>query len=128
MKKILFGSSASLAIVLSTYAHAENCHVDHYNFVFGQDTSTHMMVKSGKTCGSSIRVGGGGLTSLTIAQPPQSGQATTPSSVRWEYRPKPGYSGKDAFVVQGTGESMSSKRGIVHSGNVNINVDVDVVP
>lgn len=128
MRKVLFGSSALLAIVLPTHAYAEDCHVDHYSFIFGQDTSTHMMVKAGKTCGSNLRVGGGGLTSLAIAQPPQNGHATTPTSMRWEYRPKPGYSGKDAFVVQGVGESMSSKRGAVHSGNVNINVDVDVVP
>lgn len=117
-----------LLTVCATECLAADCNIDHYNFIFGQDTSTHMTVKSGKTCGSNIRTGGGGLRSLTIAQPPQSGSAMTPTNVRWEYRSKPGYAGKDSFVVQGAGESMSNKRGAVHSGNVNINVDVDVVP
>ena len=128
MRKLAVVATLVLSVTSATKSFAADCNIDHYNFVFGQDTSTHMTVKSGKTCGSTIRTNGGGLRSLAIAQSPQSGNAMTPTSVRWEYRSKPGYSGKDSFVVQGSGESMSNKRGATHSGNVNINVDVDVVP
>ena len=114
------------SMIIANVCYAKDCNIEHYNFVFGQDTSTHMTVKSGKSCGSTITTRGGGMQSLAISQPPQSGSAMTPTLVRWEYRSKPGYSGKDAFVVQGSGESMG-QRG-VHRGNVNINVDVDVVP
>ena len=112
--------------IITSVSYAKDCDIEHYSFVFGQDTSTHMTVKSGKSCGSTITTRGGGMQSLAVSQPPQSGSAVTPTLVRWEYRSKPGYSGKDAFVVQGSGESMG-QRG-VHRGNVNINVDVDVVP
>ena len=129
MQKSLMMSVVFLSVATSTGVFAADCNIDHYNFVFGQDTSTHMTVKSGKMCGSTIKMGsGGGLKTLAIAQPPQSGNAMTPTGVRWEYRSKPGFSGKDSFVVQGSGESMSNKRGTVHSGNTNINVDVDVIP
>lgn len=119
----LFGATLVL-ILMDGVASAADCHVDHYDIIFGTDTSTHMTVRSGKSCGSTIVMRRGSLQSLAVAQSPQSGIAAA-SGFRWEYKSKPGFSGKDAFIVQGSGEQMGNRG--VHRGAVNISVDVDVV-
>ena len=32
--------------IITSVSYAKDCDIEHYNFVFGQDTSTHMTVKA----------------------------------------------------------------------------------
>ena len=115
-------------VVSSSLVKAADCHIDNFHFTYGSDTSTHMNVKSGKSCGSTMTTKGGGLSSLAIAQSPQNGSATTPSSYRWEYKSARGFTGKDTFVVQLTGSGGNNRGTHISSGTTNISVDVDVMP
>ena len=118
--------AAVFTLIPISFSYAADCQVAPYNFHFGTDSSTTMTVKSGKTCGSNVRVRAGGLSSLQIGQAAQNGTASTIGTSRWEYRSRPGFNGKDAFVVQMSGESMGTRR--VSNGTTNISVDVDVTP
>ena len=121
--------SAIVFVGSSTCVFAADCHIDTYNFVWGADTSTHMTVKSGHRCGSTIKhSNGSGATATDISQPAANGTASAPSPNLWEYNARKGFAGKDSFVVATTGESMSGKRARVFSGTTHISVDVDVVP
>lgn len=127
MKKVLCTFAIIAEFVFSSNSFAADCHIDHFSFNFGTDTSTHMSTKGGTSCGKTMHINGG-VTSLVIAQPPQSGSATVSNNNHWEYRAKSGYSGKDAFIVKITGEFMSQKRNYIHNGDTKIIVDVDVTP
>lgn len=122
-------STGVVVLLCCSAAHAADCHIDPYNFTWGSDTSTHMTVKSGHACGSTIGHGNGsGARQTDISQPAANGTADAPSANSWKYVARKGFTGKDSFVVATTGESMGSKTGRVFSGTTHISVDVDVVP
>ena len=104
--------------------YAADCHVDHYNFVFGSDAQTIMTVKTGKVCTSGFTFRGGGLQSMQVQQAAQNGVAAV-SVQRLAYKPNPGFVGHDSFVIKVTGETMGR---IVHRGETNIMFNVSVVP
>lgn len=127
MKQLINMAAFAAAIVFPSCSYAGTCKIDAYYFAYGTDTSTHMTVKSGTICGRTMNVYGG-VTSLSITQPPQNGSAATSNSKHWEYHAREGYTGKDAFVVQISGEATGRNRGAPLKGSTSINVDVDVVP
>jgi len=128
MKSLFLGVFA-LACMPAVPALASDCEVDHFSFVWGTDTQTHMTVKSGKSCKISVKLGrGSGMRSSEVSQPAQNGTVASNQALSWQYRSRTGYTGKDAFVVQASGESMGGRGTSVHTGTTNLAVDVDVVP
>ncbi len=116
----------SLLFVLpSLAASAAGCRIAPFRLFFGQDSQMHMVARSGRPCGSIINWHGGGASAMTIAQPPANGVVTTPSINSWRYVSRPGFTGKDRFVLQTSGVTMARR---VYSGTSNIAVAVDVVP
>ncbi len=113
-------------------ASAAGCHVDSFSFIFGSDAQTHMTVKSGQLCNVSMRMGlrmrsanVGGPSDVSVAEQAAHGVASTPDLQNWNYVSRPGYVGKDRFVIQETGEVMAR---YVYSGTSHFTVDVDVMP
>ena len=116
---------AFLLMSFSTPALAAKCSVEHYRFVWGSDTSTHMTVKTGSVCRLSI----GNRTfvrSASVAQPAGSGVVTEVDNNNWIYKPRAGFSGKDAFVVLVSGQGTRGAH--LYDGESRISVDVDVTP
>lgn len=114
-------------------AFAVGCHVDSFSFVFGVDAQTHMTVKSGQLCNIAMRMGlrmrsanVGGPSDMSVAEQAAHGVASVPDLQNWNYVSRPGYVGKDRFVLQDTGEVMTTRH--VYNGTSHITVDVDVVP
>lgn len=131
---MLLHRSASILIlaVAAGPAAAASCHVDPFQVHFGTDSQTHMVVKSGMTCGVSFVQGGlgrtvnaGGINQLTISEQASHGRAGTTGLTAWGYQSQKGYAGKDRFVVETGGEIMGDR---VIRGTSHFTVDVDVVP
>lgn len=112
---------------------AAGCSISGYQFVFGQDAETHMVVKSGSPCGSSFgKVTShpalaqiGDASGTAISQDATNGTASVQGNHRWQYMPSRGFTGKDRFVVAISGEMMGR---YVQRGTSHLTVDVDVVP
>ena len=120
-------------MVMTGPALAGDCRIEHFEFVFGSDAQTHMVVKSGRLCSISMRMGlayrsayVGGPGTVSVSTPASHGLASTPTLQTWAYISQPGYVGKDHFVFDETGEVMTTRR--VARGTSHIDVDVDVVP
>ena len=124
---------AVIMVAMATPALAANCQIEHFEFVFGTDAQTRMVVKSGRLCTISMRMGlayrsayVGGPGAISVSTPASHGVASTPTLQSWAYVSQPGYVGKDHFVFDETGEVMTTRR--VVRGTSHIDVDVDVVP
>ena len=120
-------------VAMAGPALAADCRIDHFSFVFGSDSQTHMVVKSGRLCTISMRMGlayrsayVGGPGAVAVSTPASHGVATTPTLQTWTYVSQAGYVGKDHFVFDETGEVMTTRQ--VIRGTSHIDVDVDVVP
>ena len=112
---------------------AATCSISGYQFMFGQDTETHMIVKSGTLCGSTFgKVTShpalaqiGGPTGTVVSEAATNGTASVLSESHWQYVPRRGFVGKDRFVVAISGEMMGR---FVQRGTTHLTVEVDVVP
>ena len=107
---------------------AKDCHVDHFNFVFGQDIQVHMDASSGKACFININAGAS-IDSGDLSQPASNGKATMLTPHRFGYQSKGGFSGRDHFAVALSGTGYVGRgRHIPVSGTTKIDVDVAVAP
>ena len=120
-------------LVMAAPALAADCRIEHFQFVFGSDAQTRMVVKSGRLCTISRQMGlanrsayVGGPDATSISTPPSHGVASTPTLQTSTYVSQAGYVGKDHFVFDVTGEVMTTRR--VLRGTSHIDVEVDVVP
>ncbi len=114
-----------LFVLPSVAASAAGCRVDPFRLFFGQDSQMSMVARSGRPCGSTINWHGGGASAMTVEQPPANGVVTTPSVNSWRYVSRPGFTGKDRFVLETSGVTMGRQ---VYGGTSNISVSVEVVP
>ncbi len=112
---------------------ASDCRIQNFQFVFGSDAQTRMVVRSGRLCKISMQMGltyqqayVGGPGAISVSMPASHGVASTPTLQTWSYVSQPGYVGKDHFVFDESGEVMTTRR--VLRGTSHIDVDVDVVP
>ncbi len=126
-------ATAFFMVAMTGPALAGDCRFDRFSFVFGSDAQTHMVVRSGRLCTISMRMGlayrsayVGGPGAVSVSTPASHGVASTPTLQTWTYVSQKGYVGKDHFVFDETGEVMTTRR--VLRGTSHIDVDVDVVP
>ena len=112
---------------------ASDCRIDRFTIIFGSDSQTRMVVKSGRLCSITMHMGltqrsayVGGPGAVSISSPASHGVASTPTLQTWTYVSQPGFVGKDHFVFDESGEVMTPRR--VIRGTSHIDVDVDVVP
>jgi len=131
--KLLHAAFVVALVMPATPASAVGCHVDTFSVVFGSDSQTHMTVKSGQLCNVAMTMGlrmrsvnAGGPSDMSVAEQAAHGLASVPNLQNWNYVSRPGYVGKDRFVLQDTGEVMTTRH--VYNGTSHITVDVDVVP
>lgn len=108
------------------------CRVDPFQMSIGSDAATHMVVRSGATCGVSFgqrstgrSIAAGGINHVAVAEQASHGQAGTSGTSTWGYRSQKGYTGKDRFVIEAGGEVLYDR---VIRGTSHVTVDVDVVP
>ncbi len=117
-----------VAVVLITGASpafAANCVVQPFSYIFGADIDAHMAVKTGLPCRFGLNAQSK-LQSSKIEQNASSGTVIGADDRHWIYRSRPGFSGKDSFVVLISGDSVRRSR--IISGETKISVDVDVSP
>ena len=120
-------------VMMAGPALASDCRIDQFSIVFGSDSQTRMVVKTGRLCSIMMHMGltnrsayVGGPNAISISTPASHGVASTPTPRTWTYVSQPGYVGQDHFVFDQTGEVMTTRR--VVRGTSHIDVDVDVVP
>lgn len=120
-------TAALLSAVISS-ASAQDCHVQQFYTVFGTDNQVNMAVKSGRPCIVTLNARAA-VQSSSILRNGANGTALMPTSHRWGYQSRPGFVGKDSFVVEMVGTSYVGRANqIPVTGPSKISVDVDVVP
>ena len=120
MVKIILAALA--ALLISSSAAFAQCEVKGYSIFFGSDTSFMLYAGSGETCGASIGGRGNSIDSIKITSPPKNGVARIANLSTFGYRSKPGFHGKDQFVIHMVG---STSNPITH-GASDVTVDVTV--
>jgi len=104
------GGSKMRRVILATVflagmgvVEASACNIVRFRFIFGSDTSTVMLVGSGKACSIPLRTGSRSTFSgVAVSAPARNGTASAGSS-GVTYRSKPGYKGADSFAFTVTG-------------------------
>jgi hypothetical protein len=112
---------ATLSLLSATPCRAA-CHIDHFKFLFGSDTTATMHVSSGGRCTIKLNYTGS-IKSITVTGQAKHGSASYNGGIGYPeiaYRSSPGYKGDDAFSFVMDGE------GVHHSGLSTIRVSVDV--
>lgn len=124
--KVLVAATLLSGVISS--ASAQDCHVQQFYTIFGTDNQVNMAVKSGKPCIVTMNARAA-VQSSSILRNGASGAVLMPTSHRWGYQSRPGFVGKDSFVVEMVGTSYVGRANqIPVSGPSKITVDVDVVP
>lgn len=107
-------------------AFAANCSFQPFSTVPGADLTLQWTAKSGRPCDLTLRVGNGtGATEMQVIQQASNGTASTPSLSSIRYISRPGFVGRDRFVIERTAESMARR---VIRGTAHWTIDVAVVP
>ncbi len=114
LKNLLY----AFVIVAGFSAPAAACQFASSSSFYGEDQHIEMFVDSGKICGAALSVGGM-LKSVSITQPPKNGGAGA-RSYYWGYQSKPGFKGKDEFVVTVVTEFY----GAIKSSQTHVTVNV----
>ena len=120
-------AAAFLSAVISS-ASAQDCHVQQFYTIFGTDNQVNMAVKSGRPCIVTLNARAS-VESSSILRNGTNGTALMPTSHRWGYQSRPGFVGRDNFVVEMVGTSYVGRaNSIPVTGSSKISVDVDVEP
>ena len=120
-------------ILLASPVRAAGCQVTPFRMMYGLDTQSQMVVRSGQPCGISMGAGpgrtysAGGGNGLSVAEAPEHGSVAVVGGNGIAYRPAPGYTGPDRFTFQSTGEVLPV-RGPPLRGTARVMMDVNVVP
>jgi hypothetical protein len=123
---------AALLACCAGSAAAQGCTVVRYGLTLGSDTTEYMTVKSGGACTQSVTAPWAGplgappsleerevtLSGLSLVGRAQNGFAGVSGRATYAYKARPGYVGRDRFVVLARGPGGSSR----------ITVEVNVVP
>lgn len=115
----------ALALVAAFIATSAEARCKRAGYRFGPgvpETTTSWRVQAGTTCTSALRPGTVFLLGLAIASPSQHGVAGTGSRYQYAYNPRPGFVGRDRFVLRIDYDFRGAR------GATRVNVDVDVVP
>ena len=107
------GSALLLAGILccgSASAGAYDCRTK-WNAQLGEDATGVMWATSGETCTAQIYTGFGLIHAVTILAPPKDGSAVAESRSNFSYRSKPGFIGRDRFVVAIDGRAPDGTEG-----------------
>ena len=116
-----------LVLLAPGAASAAACHVDPFRMVYGTDSQTHMEMREGGHCAITFHRHAAAVSSVGVAQDAKNGTVSIIGN-RWEYRPRSGFTGHDAFVVRASGEYMNNRHGTDFKGATNVAVEVDVMP
>ncbi len=126
--RMRFGSGV-LAVLLglqATSVLAADCAFQPFSTVPGADVSLQWTARSGRPCELLLRVGNGtGATRMLVVQQAANGTAATPTLSSIRYVSRPGFVGRDRFVIERTAESMARR---VIRGTAHWTIDVNVVP
>ncbi len=114
--KLLAFATAFLTLA-TTSAHAE-CEVKGASFIWGSDADVTMYMNKGETCGVGLVMRGSMVDSINIVAPAKNGGVGVAGLTAFGYRPKPGFSGTDAFKVRAVGSNNSSKGPIIFNVSV----------
>ena len=130
MKALVVGLMFALwGVQVSAQSQDDACEVKKDNFVQGGTSSaTMVMVNDGKACQFKFRFGGQNPPdSWELVVPPQSGKVQFDDDVA-EYRPNPGFTGNDKFVVAVFGKTPGGKRHDARNGRFEVSVTVKPKP
>ena len=112
--------------LLPTPGFAADCAFQPFSTVPGIDIALQWRAKSGRPCLFILKMGtGAGATSMVVAQQAANGTASTPTLTSIRYASRPGFVGRDRFVIERTAESMTRR---VFHGTAHWTIDVNVVP
>jgi hypothetical protein len=105
---------AALPLVLLSVGPAtalDSCVVAAHPAIFGADWNAAFAVKAGGGCMLDIPTEGGSIRSAEIAQHPQHGTLRPLDNATWIYEARPGYNGRDSFIIKATGQSAEESPG-----------------
>ena len=105
---------------------AGDCAFQPFSTYPGLDLDLHWTARSGHPCTLLLRIGrGAGASRMVVSALAGNGMATTPSRSSIRYVSRPGFVGRDRFVIERTAESMGR---FVMRGTAHWTIDVNVVP
>jgi hypothetical protein len=109
---------ATLSLLSATPCRAA-CHIDHFKFLYGSDTTATMHVSSGGRCTINLVLGHtGSIKSIQVAERAKHGSASYNGGIAYPeiaYQSSHGYKGEDAFAFTVDGQGRLPKRSLNHS-------------
>ena len=116
---VLVGLQASPAL-------AAECSFQPFTTVPGADVGLMWSAKSGHPCTLLLKVSSRiDNVSMTVARQATHGKAATPTVTTISYVSRPGFVGRDSFVIERTAEAMAR---FVTRGTAHWTINVNVVP
>src|SRR6201989_1188882 len=116
-----FGVVASLAFVVPSQAQVPECHVLGSWSGWGTNGTGMFDVNQGQACTIGVTTFGR-IEKTRVAKQPEHGKVTQLNSSSFEYRPSPGFTGADTFVLEGTGHDPSEPPGQASAVTMTVNV------
>jgi len=118
---VAVGAAAGLVFFAPARAQVSECRVLGNWAGWGQDGTGTFEVSPGGSCtiGASTF---GKFEGSKVAKQPQHGKVTQLSVSSWQYTAKPGFTGTDTFVLEGTGHDPSQRAGQRSRVTMNVNV------
>jgi len=118
---VAIGATAALVFLAPARAQVSECHVLGNWAGWGQNGTGTFEVNPGGSCtiGASTF---GHFEGSRVAKKPQHGTVNQLSLSSWQYTAKPGFTGSDSFVLEGTGHDPSQPAGQRSLVTMNVNV------
>lgn len=105
---------------------AANCTFKPFSTVPGADVDLQWAAKSGRPCTFLVKTTSGiESKQMLVVQQATHGTAATPTLTSISYVSRPGFVGRDSFVVERTAESLARR---IIRGTARWTIDVDVLP
>ena len=115
------GVAVSLAFVTPSSAQVPQCNVIGNWAGWGTNGNGTFDVRPGGACSIGVTTFGR-IEKTRVAKQPEHGQVVQISASSFEYRPAPGYSGTDSFVLEGTGHDPNEPPGQTSAVTMTVNV------
>ncbi len=124
--RFVFGLFALALGIAASPAFARDCTFENFGAVPGVDLNLQWAARSGHSCVLNLKVGArADNTSIAVVQQAAHGTAGTPTPLSISYVSRPGFVGRDSFVIESTAEVMSR---IVIRGTAHWTINVNVTP
>ncbi len=124
--RCLCGLSGLLLGLRASTVLAATCTFQPFTTVPGADVDIRWAAKSGHPCTLVLTVDSHiEVQRMLVVQQAAHGTAATPTLSSISYRSRPGFVGRDSFVIERTAEGMARR---VIGGTAHWTVNVDVVP